>query len=69
LHIELAPTAVTRINAGADLTDRRLALVLDGRTVLCDATLRAGLSDRIELTGNFTVAETERLVAALTPSQ
>jgi uncharacterized caspase-like protein len=69
LRFELAPAAVARINAGGDLTDRRLALVLDGRTVLAEAVLRTGLTERIEMTGNFTVAETERLAAALTPSQ
>jgi hypothetical protein len=68
LRIHLTAAAVKRVNASAGLLDRQLALVLDGRTVLSVATIRAPLGTEIELTGAFTLDEVKRLVDAVGPN-
>jgi hypothetical protein len=65
IRIELAEAAPARINRGTDIVDRQIALVLDGRTVLSAATLRAPLSTRLELSGNLTANDVKRLVDAI----
>ena len=47
INIVIAATALDRINSGAGVVGRRIALVLDGRTVLSAATLRTPLSPPI----------------------
>jgi preprotein translocase subunit SecD len=63
INIVLAAPAVDRINRGANLVDRRIALVLDGRTVLSVAVLRVPfLPKNLQLTGNFSLNDVSRLV-------
>jgi Flp pilus assembly protein TadD len=66
LELYLADDAQKRIG-DPSLMDHQIALVLDGRTVLAAATVRAPLSTDITLTGNFTTAEINELVAAIYP--
>jgi tetratricopeptide (TPR) repeat protein len=67
LEAALAPAVVDRLRTGGDLTGRRVALVLDGRTVLAVATVQSGLAARMQFTGAFTRADLDRLTAALAP--
>ncbi|HJW41897.1 MAG TPA: tetratricopeptide repeat protein [Rhizomicrobium sp.] len=66
LELHLAAGAQKRIG-DPSLMDHQIALVLDGRTVLAAATVRAPLSTDITLNGNFTTAEINELVAAIYP--
>ena len=60
--------ATERLRSRGKLPVReRIALVLDGRTVLSVADVRANLYANIDLTGNFSAADVQRLVAAITP--
>jgi hypothetical protein len=68
IDIHLAAAAIKRMNASAGLLDRQLALVLDGRTVLSVATIKAPLGAEIQVTGRFTLEEVKRLVDAVDPS-
>ncbi|MGA2045221.1 MAG: tetratricopeptide repeat protein [Roseiarcus sp.] len=67
LEAALAPAVVDRLRSGGDLAGRRVALVLDGRTVLAVATVQAGLAARMQFSGAFTQADLERLTAAIAP--
>ncbi|HEV3044006.1 MAG TPA: hypothetical protein VGY52_09050, partial [Roseiarcus sp.] len=67
IDIHLAAAAIKRMNASAGLLDRQLALVLDGRTVLSVAMIRAPLGAEIQVTGRFTLEEIKRLVDAVGP--
>lgn len=66
-RIRLSDAAVNRVNSDSAISGRRIALVLDGRTVLSVADVRANLYANIDLTGNFSAADVQRLVAAITP--
>ena len=66
-RIRLIDAAVNRVNSDSAISGRRIALVLDGRTVLSVADVRANLYANIDLTGNFSAADVQRLVAAITP--
>ncbi len=65
IKLVLAASALDRINRAADLVDRRIALVLDGRTVLAVATLREPLSTELLLTGDFSLNDVRRLADAI----
>ena len=66
-RIRLSDAAVNRVNSDGAILDRRIALVLDGRTVLSVASVEATLNANIDLTGNFSTADVQRLVAAVAP--
>ena len=66
-RIRLSDAAVNRVNSDSAISRRRIALVFDGRTVLSVADVRANLYANIDLTGNFSAADVQRLVAAITP--
>ena len=68
INIVVAATALERINSGAGVVGRRIALVLDGRTVLSAATLNTPLSGNLTLSGNFSMADIKRLVDAIGPN-
>jgi Caspase domain len=65
INLGLAAAALDRINGGAGVVGRRIALVLDGRTVLSAATLNTPLSANLQLSGNFSWTEIKRLVDAV----
>ena len=65
IKLVLTASALDRINRAADLVDRRIALVLDGRTVLAVATLREPLSTELLLTGGFSLNDVRRLADAI----
>ena len=65
IKLVLTASALDRINRAADLVDRRIALVLDGRTVLAVATLRDPLSTELLLTGDFSLNDVRRLADAI----
>lgn len=65
INIVLAAAALDRINGGAGVVGRRIALVLDGRTVLSAARLMAPLSGNLQLSGNFSWQDIKRLVDAI----
>ncbi len=64
-RIRLSEAAVNRVNSDGALSGRRIALVLDGRTALSVATVRSTLFANIDLTGNFSMADVQRLVSAV----
>ena len=68
LALHLSATAQARLGADQGLEGRQIALVLDGRTVLAVATVRAPLGSDPQLTGNFTLEEINGIVAATYPS-
>lgn len=65
IRIVIAATALDRINSGAGVVGRQIALVLDGRTVLASANLRTPLSGDLQLSGNFSAKDIKRLVDAI----
>ena len=68
LDLVVVEGAVKRINEDPEIVGRRLALVLDGRTVLSVAAVQGPLGERISMSGNFTIEEIERLVKAIAPA-
>jgi hypothetical protein len=66
LRVHLASAGTDRINNVA--IERKLALVLDGRTVLSSATVMAPLGSDVELSGNFSIDDIKRLSEAIAPS-
>lgn len=68
LDLTLAEGAVKRINDDPEILGRRLALVLDGRTVLSVAAVHSPLGARISMSGHFTFEEIERLTKAIAPA-
>ena len=68
LDLTLAEGAVKRINEDPEILGRRLALVLDGRTVLSVAAVQSPLGARFSMSGNFSFEEIERLVKAIAPA-
>lgn len=65
INIVIAAPALDRINSGAGVVGRQIALVLDGRTVLSAARLRTPLSGDLQLSGNFSLKDIKRLVDAI----
>lgn len=66
LELHLSAAAAARLN-GAGIVDRDLALVLDGRTVLTVAHVRAPLGRVMLLSGSLTGDDIKRLVDAVSP--
>lgn len=66
LELYFSAGAATR-TGDASLVGHQIALVLDGRTALAEATLQSPLIGGASLTGNFTIAEIRKLVAAIYP--
>jgi hypothetical protein len=65
INIAIASEALDRINGGAGIVGRQIALVLDGRTVLSAAKVMEPLSRNLMLSGNFSWQHIKRLVDAI----
>jgi hypothetical protein len=66
LNIFLKADAQKRIG-DVKLVDRKIALTIDGKTLISDATVREPLGTEIQLTGKFTTAGIAGLVNAINP--
>ncbi|MFZ0820165.1 MAG: TIR domain-containing protein [Candidatus Acidiferrales bacterium] len=71
LEVHLTAAAVERINNGAGVVGREVALVLDGRTVLVVSTVQSPLASIMLVRGNFTRDKIKNLVETVssTPPQ
>ncbi len=68
LEIHFSPGAVDRINSGAGIVGRQVALVLDGSTVLQAATVQTPVGSVMEINGNFTSDDIKRLIDGISAS-
>jgi hypothetical protein len=65
IEIRLTDAAVKRMNSGANIVGRDMALVLDDRTVLSVARVQSGLGNVIIMTGNFSPGDIQRMLDAI----